>query len=120
MNTPGETDGILRAWVDGRLAYERTDWRWRHVDTLKIEQIWMNVYHGGTAVSPYDQHLYVDNVVVADRYIGPMNAELPEEPENPGAGSVQDDPPAAPQDAGASGGGSGGGCFIRASGPATP
>ena len=31
----------------------------------------MNVYHGGTAVSPYDQHLYVDNLVIASSYIGP-------------------------------------------------
>jgi hypothetical protein len=72
MNTPGQNDGILRAWVDGRLAYERTDWRWRDIDALKIERIWMNVYHGGTAVIPQDVHLYIDNVVIANRYIGPM------------------------------------------------
>jgi Disaggregatase related repeat/Polysaccharide lyase 14 len=72
MNTPGEQDGVLRAWVDGRLAYERTNWRWRTVDTLKIEQIWMNVYHGGTAPAPADIHLYFDNVVIARSYIGPM------------------------------------------------
>jgi len=58
--------------VDGRLAYEKTDIRFRDVDTLKIEQIWMNVYHGGTTPSPRDQHLYVDSVVVAKKYIGPM------------------------------------------------
>jgi hypothetical protein len=72
MNTPGEKDGILRAWVDGRLAYERTDWRWRTVDSLKIERIWMNVYHGGTTPADSNEHLYIDNVVIADRYIGPM------------------------------------------------
>jgi hypothetical protein len=47
------------------------------VDTLKIEQIWMNVYHGGTTPSPRDQHLYVDNVVVAKKYIGPMRGAGP-------------------------------------------
>lgn len=72
LNTPGKQDGILRAWVDGRLAFEKTDIRFRHVDKLKIEQIWMNVYHGGTVPSPYDQHLFIDNVVVARKYIGPM------------------------------------------------
>ncbi len=72
MNTPGQNDGILRAWVDGRLAYERTDWRWRDIDDLKIERIWMNVYHGGTAAVPQAVHLYIDNVVIADRYIGPL------------------------------------------------
>ena len=71
-NAHGNADGILRAWVDGRLAFEKTDIRFRHVDKLRIEQVWMNVYHGGTKPSPYDQHLYVDNVVIAAKYIGPM------------------------------------------------
>ena len=75
MNTPGQNDGIIRAWVDGRLAYEQTDWRWRDIDTLKIEKIWMNVYHGGTATVDQDIHLYIDNVVIADQYIGPMAPE---------------------------------------------
>jgi hypothetical protein len=75
LNTPGKKDGILRAWVDGRLAFEKTDIRFRHVNKLKIEQIWMNVYHGGTKPSPYDQHLFIDNVVIAHKYIGPMEKE---------------------------------------------
>lgn len=79
LNTPGssgglgQNDGVLRAWVDGRLAFEKTDIRFRHVDRLKIEQVWMNVYHGGTIPSPYDQHLFIDNVVIARQYIGPMS-----------------------------------------------
>ncbi len=32
----------------------------------------MNVYHGGTAPVGQDVHLYIDNVVIADQYIGPM------------------------------------------------
>ena len=72
MNTPTLNDGILRAWIDGRLAFEKTDLRFRDVDYLKVEEVWMNVYHGGTAPSPYDQHLYVDNLVIASSYIGPM------------------------------------------------
>jgi hypothetical protein len=72
LNTPGVKDGVLRAWVDGRPAFEKTDICFRHVDKLKIEQVWMNVYHGGKKPSPYDQHLYIDNVVIAKQYIGPM------------------------------------------------
>ncbi|MEM7394254.1 MAG: polysaccharide lyase, partial [Verrucomicrobiota bacterium] len=52
MNTPGVSNGVLRAWVDGRLAFEMTDLRMRHVNTLKIERIWMNVYHGGPTAAP--------------------------------------------------------------------
>ena len=72
MNTPTVNDGVLRAWVDGRLAFEKTDLRFRDVDSLKVEEVWMNVYHGGTAPSPRDQHLYIDNLVIASSYIGPM------------------------------------------------
>jgi len=72
LNTPGQKNGIVRGWVDGRLAFEKTDIRFRDLDRLKIEEIWMDVYHGGTEPSPRDQHLYIDNVVVARAYIGPM------------------------------------------------
>jgi len=72
MNTPGRNDGILRGWVDGRLAFEKTDVRMRDVDSLKIESVWLNVYLGGTWTSRSDHHLYIDNVVIARKYIGPM------------------------------------------------
>jgi hypothetical protein len=72
LNTPGVNDGILESWIDGRLAYRQTDWRWRDVDSLKIEQIWLDFYHGGTDVPDHDISLYIDNVVIASNYIGPM------------------------------------------------
>ncbi|MDX2342737.1 MAG: DNRLRE domain-containing protein, partial [Acidimicrobiia bacterium] len=72
LNTPGVNDGVLEAWIDGRKAYRQTDWRWRDTDSLKIEQIWLNVYHGGTDVPDQDISLYIDNVVISSSYIGPM------------------------------------------------
>jgi hypothetical protein len=72
LNTPGERDGVFRAWIDGKPAFERTGIRFRDVPELAIEMVWVNVYHGGTKASPHDQHLYIDNVVVARQYIGPM------------------------------------------------
>jgi len=72
MNTPGKNDGILRAWVDGRPAFEKTDVRMRDIDTLRIEAIWLNLYLGGSWVAKSDHHLYIDNVVIARDYIGPI------------------------------------------------
>ncbi|MEF8707275.1 MAG: hypothetical protein V5B07_12635, partial [Candidatus Accumulibacter sp. UW27] len=69
---PGVADGIMRVWVDGRLVMERQKIKLRNVDQLRIETVWINVYHGGVAKSPQDQHLYIDNVVVARKYIGPL------------------------------------------------
>ena len=75
MNTPGKNDGILRGWVDGKLAFEKTDVRMRDVPDLKIERIWINIYHGGTWTADTDDHLFIDNVVIAKKYIGPMISE---------------------------------------------
>ena len=52
------------------------DIRFRDVDTLKIEDIWVNVYHGGeTPVPNEDIHLYLDNMVIARQSIGPMKGQ---------------------------------------------
>jgi hypothetical protein len=75
MNTPRKNDGVLRGWVDGQLAFDRTDVRMRDTSQLKIESIWINLYHGGSWTAATDDHMYIDNIVVAREYIGPMRFE---------------------------------------------
>jgi Polysaccharide lyase 14 len=70
LNTPGKNDGVLRGWVNGDLAFEKTDVRMRDVDTLKIETLWLNVYYGGTWTAKADYHLYIDDVVISRQPIG--------------------------------------------------
>jgi len=65
LNTPGKDDGVLRGWVDGALAYDRTDWRWRTVDSLKIQQWWQNVYYGGSWHSPRNNEVFLDNLTLS-------------------------------------------------------
>lgn len=72
LNTPGVRDGVFRAWIDGRQVLEKTTILFRHTRDLKIENVWMNIYHGGTTPAPQDMTLYIDNVVIARRYIGPV------------------------------------------------
>lgn len=72
LNTPGKLDGVLKGWVDGVLAFERTNVRYRNTPRLKIEKVWMNIYHGGKATASSDLQLFIDNVVIARQYIGPM------------------------------------------------
>jgi hypothetical protein len=74
LNTPGEADGILRGWVDGGLAFEKTDVRFRSVDTLKIEAVWINVYLGGTWAAEQDHHLYLDEIVISTEPIPPTSS----------------------------------------------
>lgn len=71
MNTPGEKNGVLRAWIDGQLVFDKTNLRYRDTPELRIESVWMNVYHGGTQPAHKDLTLFIDNVVVAKKYIGP-------------------------------------------------
>lgn len=72
LNTPGKKDGVLRVWIDGFPVLIKTGIRFRHVPDLKIENVWFNIYHGGTSLAPKDMALYIDNVVIARRYIGPI------------------------------------------------
>ena len=80
MNTPGKHDGTLRGWVDGELAFEKTDIRMRDVEALKIETIWLNVYLGGRWTARSDHHLYIDNVVIARSQIGLLREQDPTVP----------------------------------------
>lgn len=75
LNTPGQSDGVLQAWIDGKLVFSREDIAYRSVPELRIESAWLNVYHGGTAPAPQDLTLYIDNLVVARRYIGPARLD---------------------------------------------
>ena len=72
LNDLGKNNGVLKVWLDGRLVMEKLDLQYRKSAHLHIEWVWFNVYHGGAAVSPEDQHLFIDNVVVARKYIGPI------------------------------------------------
>lgn len=72
LNTPGKKNGLFQVWVNGSQVFKRTDIRFRHVPNLKIETVWLDVYHGGVSPAPKDMALYIDNVVIAREYIGPV------------------------------------------------
>lgn len=72
LNTPGKHDGVVRAWIDGQLVMDKKAIQFRLTNDLKIESVWMDVYHGGVAPAPKNMTLYIDNVVIARRYIGPF------------------------------------------------
>ncbi len=80
LNDPEKSNGILRGWINGRLAFEDTHIKFRTTQSLKIERIWLNVYHGGTKPTPVKLDVYIDNIVIAEDYIGP--AERDREPGN--------------------------------------
>jgi len=78
INSPGVRDGVLEVWVDGLLAFRKTDVYLRgpgpyklaeppyNITTaLGIRRVWLNLYHGGTAKIPADMHIRLANFIVA-------------------------------------------------------
>ena len=54
MNTPGQNgqpginDGIVQAWLDGKMVLDRTDVRYRDIDSLKIDVFYFSTFFGGS------------------------------------------------------------------------
>lgn len=71
QDSSGRYDGIVRGWVDGRLVFERKGIRFTDMDYIKIQTADFGLYYGGFGNTPYDQHIAIDDIVVAKSYIGP-------------------------------------------------
>ncbi len=69
MNTPGENDGVLEAWVDGTEVFTRSDLAFRRIgeEWVEVNTFWLNVYFGGSSVvNPVDLELRFDELVISD------------------------------------------------------
>lgn len=66
-------DGVVRGWFDGRLVIERTDVVFRSTDfpAMKFNQFLMLPYFG-PGLLPHAQKLWVDEVAVGTRRLGPV------------------------------------------------
>jgi hypothetical protein len=71
MNTPGQRDGRVAFWVDGRLAGDFPNLRFRTVESLKINRVSIMIYESR---SDGPRRVWIDDVVVATSYIGPLTA----------------------------------------------
>ncbi len=65
LNTPGKNDGVARAWINGELVFEKTDYLWRTTNKLKIYSYWVDYYRGGKQPAYHNHHVYLDNLVIA-------------------------------------------------------
>ncbi|AHF91427.1 hypothetical protein OPIT5_15560 [Opitutaceae bacterium TAV5] len=78
LNTPGQPDGELQVWIDGKLAFNRTDMRWRSADqTWQINRFYFSTFHGG-ASDDYrpdrDNHIDFDDFVITTVDPPPLSA----------------------------------------------
>ncbi len=51
MNTPGNKDGILQGWYNGRLALNKHDMRYRHINDFAIDGFYFSTFFGGSSNS---------------------------------------------------------------------
>lgn len=76
-SAPDRADGKQAMWIDGKLIGEFTGLRWRNDLDLKVNCFWLEHYgyDEGDPTKQYwkdSQSVWFDDVVVARRYIGPM------------------------------------------------
>jgi hypothetical protein len=69
VNTPGERDGRVAFWVDGKLSGDFPNLRFRSTPILKANRINLVTYASGLRPNTT---LWYDDVVAATEYIGPM------------------------------------------------
>jgi hypothetical protein len=72
-NGVGNRDGIFRGWVDGVLVFEKKDIMFRKHPAIRVDEIWLDHYHGGTIPAEAEHGFEMANLVVASAYIGPMH-----------------------------------------------
>jgi hypothetical protein len=69
-NTPGQRDGRVAFWLDGKLVADFPNLRLRDVSALKIDRFSLEFHAKSNTAS--ETRKWYDNVVVARSYIGPM------------------------------------------------
>lgn len=69
-NTPGRRDGRVAYWVDGKLMADFPNFRFRDVETLKIDVFGIELFLRPNIVR--ENKKWYDDVVTATSYIGPI------------------------------------------------
>jgi hypothetical protein len=69
-NTPGQRDGRIALWLDGKIIADFMNLRLRDTATLKIDQFTIDLHVKNNPLAPAKK--WCDNVVAATSYIGPM------------------------------------------------
>jgi len=69
-NTPGQRDGRIALWYDGKLIADFPNLRLRDVSSLKIDHFELDMHIGSNTGGATKK--WYDNVVAATSYIGPL------------------------------------------------
>ena len=95
LNTPGESDGVGKVWINGQLAWQSDSVRYRDKATTRINHMHVNVYHGGMGFPKGPMHYRIAAIAIAKAYIGPppeLIGVIAPEPMLPRTGRAGDRP----------------------------
>jgi hypothetical protein len=82
-----QPDGVLRAWVDGQLVFEREGMVFRTLPLqtaphrperlppcreLGVRALWMNWFHGGRTPNTVPRAMFITGLAWSQDYVGPM------------------------------------------------
>lgn len=71
LNTPGRADGEGKVWINGQLVWSSDRVKWREQAATRIDQLHVNVYHGGMGLPKGPMHYRLAGLAVATVPIGP-------------------------------------------------
>jgi hypothetical protein len=75
MNTNDQTaDGVLEAWVDGTKVFSLSNYKYYVTGQAAFGVGYLEFQHIYYVRSATDQPTYMDNIVVSNKYIGPLTA----------------------------------------------
>ncbi len=80
LNTPGQTNGAIKMWIDGVLVISNSGLDMRQgagPASTPINDVWFTSYYGGPTDPHPAQYIYYDNFVVSSNYIGPIGTPPP-------------------------------------------
>ncbi|TVZ55025.1 putative secreted protein (Por secretion system target) [Lutibacter sp. Hel_I_33_5] len=64
VNDVSSSNGVLKAWIDGVKVFEKINIRFTTTSNNNFDKVyayWFNYYHGGSAVSPKDAYIRIDD-----------------------------------------------------------
>ena len=84
-NTPGQRDGRIAFWVNGKLIADFLNLRFRDVESLKMDYLSIGGYINPNKVRT--NKIWYDDVVAATSYIGPLVMEKKDQTKPPTGGA---------------------------------
>ncbi len=69
MNTPGDKDGVVQSWLNGQRILNRTNIRFRDVDSFSIDSFMFSTFFGGSGsewAPTKDEYIDFDDFVISN------------------------------------------------------